>query len=563
MDVYFFLKLFFADGTCLLTGNRLIDGELSILQILMSANYGKTWLPYIPVMYNTWVNNAIFIDQTIFAAVCQDEKINGEMTPVGKIAKTNLPKIPSLKKITVTPKSANLSVGDKQEFTANGSNQEDKPMPIENPTWATTGGGTIDPNGNKCTYTAAESGEYTLTCREEGTEIEGVAEITTTGPPNVGRIAVKVKPANKAGTATPETAQGKIGDPVAVKAEPKPGWIFSHWINATPAGNPEAVAILSDPTTQVEAWFKPFLTLSEGPENPGYTQICPPKSPEEHTNTPIIQIVLTASAADNWLLTGVTFNMEGSGGATDVRKAKLRLNDATGVEPDSTDFSPVINLKIPPPYNQLTAGESITLMMTFDFAYQEKPCEQDVKDFVAWTNRDNINAKSENYALYAILPNIPPAPLKTVKGGPAVVACVVNINSQRAYNAIQPAIDDAFTMDGHTIEVCPGIYSENVSVTKELTIRSRASYKETIVQSLMPLTPVFHLKKNNITVEGFTIQNATFLQAGIFIFGSTLKDCIIRNNFIKNNYIGIFVKDGEANLIYDNTISGNTESVSR
>jgi Right handed beta helix region len=136
---------------------------------------------------------------------------------------------------------------------------------------------------------------------------------------------------------------------------------------------------------------------------------------------------------------------------------------------------------------------------------------------------------------------------------------------------------------GDTITVCPGVYNEVVSVTKQLTILGAQSGVDARTRAVPPTSEsvvgsgdgAFQIEANNVVIDGFTIQGVsndpsqppfTSLGAGIWTnpgFSGTNGGHQIRNNIIQNNIIGIELdNDGtfqtkvERNLIQNNNQSG-------
>jgi parallel beta-helix repeat protein len=153
---------------------------------------------------------------------------------------------------------------------------------------------------------------------------------------------------------------------------------------------------------------------------------------------------------------------------------------------------------------------------------------------------------------------------------------VENIDTDLTYPTIQEAINAPETLDGHTIEVGPGTYYEQVVVSKSLTIKGLHPSTTIIDGQDTSYDTGFLVYANDTTITGFTLQKYT---KGIEIwgyncnvsgntFGYNYDYCIYleedsSNNIISNNDLStwggkysIYLKYSDNNTIIGNTVTG-------
>ena len=123
------------------------------------------------------------------------------------------------------------------------------------------------------------------------------------------------------------------------------------------------------------------------------------------------------------------------------------------------------------------------------------------------------------------------------------------------YTSIREAIYNA--NDGDTILVYTGTYTENVNVTKQLSIKSESGNPDdTIVQAADPNDHVFYVTADNVTISGFRVTGANSIgKHGIHLEGVT--GCSVINNIVSNNKNGIYLLDSRTNTLRDNTVKSN------
>ncbi|MEA3325445.1 MAG: NosD domain-containing protein [Euryarchaeota archaeon] len=118
---------------------------------------------------------------------------------------------------------------------------------------------------------------------------------------------------------------------------------------------------------------------------------------------------------------------------------------------------------------------------------------------------------------------------------------------------IQWAVDNA--TGGDTIIVRDGTYTENVDVSKQLTIRSENGAASTTVQAANSSDHVFNVNEDYTNISGFHVTGATS-KTGIFLDWANY--CNITDNCASDNAYGIRLCFSDYNTFVNNSVNSNT-----
>ena len=123
---------------------------------------------------------------------------------------------------------------------------------------------------------------------------------------------------------------------------------------------------------------------------------------------------------------------------------------------------------------------------------------------------------------------------------------------------IQLAINNA--SEGDTVYVYNGSYTENVNVSKRLTLRGESADVVNVTAN-STCVHVFNVTASYVNISGFNVTGATAeTTAGIYIH-ETIVRCNISNNTVSNNNRGIYLHSSNNNTLRRNIVSRNEDGI--
>ncbi|MFH1100991.1 MAG: S8 family serine peptidase [Methanobacteriota archaeon] len=132
---------------------------------------------------------------------------------------------------------------------------------------------------------------------------------------------------------------------------------------------------------------------------------------------------------------------------------------------------------------------------------------------------------------------------------------VYNINTGECFNTIQEAINDTDTTDGNIILIPPGIYYENVTVNKNISLLGKYGYNTIIDGNKFDVKVMQITNTNFVNITNIDIRNG---KNGVYIDSSSntvLTDIIILNN----NGSGMYTELSNNLTLLNCKIYNNTE----
>ncbi|AFV25198.1 cell surface protein [Methanolobus psychrophilus R15] len=132
----------------------------------------------------------------------------------------------------------------------------------------------------------------------------------------------------------------------------------------------------------------------------------------------------------------------------------------------------------------------------------------------------------------------------------------IRVGESETYSTITEAYNSASYYD--VIIVGDGIYTENISIQKPITIRSENGSASTIIQPDSD-TSVFVIAANNVTIDGFHIKSGT--SSTISVLAHSVSNGTIINNELSQYTSGIVILDSKNMTLNNNSFSSNSVSI--
>lgn len=334
---------------------------------------------------------------------------------------------------------------------------------------------------------------------------------------------------------------------VNLDAVPGENWTFVRWFGSVSgASNPVDLTITRDEHV-IALFIKPTLNLQASPIPDQF--LCP-----ADTSLTMFNFSLTASEDDDWQVSGMTVTVLGNFLAADIASLEVHRNGAIIGSNTLSSEDGRVNISFS---DLIPHGQ--THHYTLVFRFEDLTCPD---DFVDLPLRE-IQARIKASDVHAVPVTYPPGerlPAGPYLSGMQTMACVYSHDGEYAYAGIAAAINNDLVTDGTRLNVCPGQYTEEVTVDKGVTI---ASVMGPLVTSVRPPAAnrvngnIFTVLADDVSIFGLTIaagNNGVVLsQANNVNIGSD-ESALARNVIIDNDSCGVQIIGGAGHNIVNNYI---------
>lgn len=123
---------------------------------------------------------------------------------------------------------------------------------------------------------------------------------------------------------------------------------------------------------------------------------------------------------------------------------------------------------------------------------------------------------------------------------------------------IQSAVDAA--APGDTVVISDGLYKENISVNKQITLRSaKNNYTNAVIEAREPGRAVIKAHDTSgVNVTGLTVRGSELYA----IHSLKCNSCVFISNYVSGSYTGIYIEYSINNTVSNNVATKNTDGIS-
>jgi len=131
------------------------------------------------------------------------------------------------------------------------------------------------------------------------------------------------------------------------------------------------------------------------------------------------------------------------------------------------------------------------------------------------------------------------------------------LNVPDPYPTIQDAVNAA--APGDSVIIAEGVYRENITVSKPVTLRSWSnSYQNTVIEAREAGRPVIKIEDTSgVVVAGFTVMGS---EAAAIHLGRC-SGCTVVSNYVIRNYTGIYLENSTNCLVSLNVVTENNDGI--